>query len=278
MESRPITVLGISGSLRRGSHNTAALREAGSVAPADVTVELALIGDLPIYNADVEREQGFPEPVQRFRDEIAAADGLLIATPEYNYSVTGALKNALDWASRSPSPLDRAPAAILGVGGRLGTARSQQHLRDMLRHNDLQVVTKPEVLIAGGRSKFDDGRLNDERALDQIRRLMVALRRKIVEARSFSPRVLVAGRHQEMMSDALKALNTEGFRPEAALTDDEALTRLKLVPFAALAIGGGVEAESRERLVAAAGVADIAVVEVSSPAEIVEKIRAALAG
>ena len=94
MESRPITVLGISGSLRRGSHNTAAPREAGVVAPGDVTVDLASIGDLPLYNADVERELGFPEPVVRFRDEIAAADGLLIATPEYNYSVTGALKNA----------------------------------------------------------------------------------------------------------------------------------------------------------------------------------------
>jgi chromate reductase len=278
MESRPITVLGISGSLRRGSHNTAALREAGSVAPDDVTVELVSIGDLPIYNADVEREHGFPDPVQRFRDEIAAADGLLIATPEYNYSVTGALKNALDWASRRPSPLDRAPAAILGVGGRLGTARSQQHLRDILRHNDLQVVTKPEVLIPGGRSKFDGGRLNDERTLDQIRRLMVVLRRKIVEARSFSPRVLVVGRHQELIRDALNALNTEGFRPEAALTDDEALTRLKLVPFTAIAIGGGVEPESRERLAAAAGVAGIEVVEVSGPADIADKMRATLAG
>jgi hypothetical protein len=140
------------------------------------------------------------------------------------------------------------------------------------------VVTKPEVLIAGGRSKFDDGRLNDERALDQIRRLMIALRRTIMAARSFSPRVLVVGRHQELMSDALKVLNTEGFRPEAALTDDEALTRLKLVPFATLAIGRGVEAESRERLAAAAGVAGVEVVEVSGPGDIVEKMRAALAG
>jgi len=277
MESRPITVLGISGSLRRGSHNTAALREAGFVAPSDVTVDPASIGDLPLYNADVERELGFPEPVVRFRDEIAAADGLLIATPEYNYSVTGALKNALDWASRRPSPLDRAPAAILGVGGRLGTARSQQHLRDILRHNDLRVVAKPEVLIAGGGSKFDEGRLNDERALDQIRRLMVALRRTIVEARSFSPRVLVVGRDRELMEDSVSVLKAEGFRSEAALTDDEALTRLKLVPFTALAIGGGVKPDSRERLAAAAGVAGIAVVEVSGPEDLVEMIRAALA-
>lgn len=276
MESRLITVLGISGSLRRGSYNTVALREAGAVAPADVTVELASIGDLPLYNADVEREQGFPEAVQRFRDELAAADGLLFATPEYNYSVTGALKNAIDWASRSPSPIDRAPAAILGVGGRLGTARSQQHLRDILRHNDLQVVNKPEVLIAGGMTKFEDGRLTDGRALDQVRRLMVALRRQILEARSSSPRVLVVGRDQALLQEALRALKAEGFRPEGALSDDEALTRLKLVPFAAVAIGGEVGAESRARLSDAAGVAGVTVVDVADPERLVESIRSAL--
>lgn len=168
-------VLGISGSLRRGSYNTRLLHIAAELAPAGVNVRLADISDLPLYNADIEREEGLPEPVERLRREIADADGILFATPEYNYSVTGALKNAIDWASRRPSPLDGKPAAILGTGGRSGTARAQRHLRDILKHNDLRVVGQPEVALPGAWSLFQDGELTDERALDQIRLLLEAL-------------------------------------------------------------------------------------------------------
>ena len=158
-DTRQFKILGVSGSLREGSYNTQLLRAAAEIAPDGITVEIADISDLPMYNADIEREHGFPEPVERFRAQLQEADGLLFATPEYNYSVTGAMKNAIDWASRRPSPLDYKPAAILGAGGGSGTARAQQHLRDILKHNDLRVVTDPEVLVARARQFFSDGQL-----------------------------------------------------------------------------------------------------------------------
>ena len=161
----PISVLGISGSLRRESRNTALLRAAQELAPDGMKIGIAGIADLPMYNWDDEQS-------------IADADALLIATPEYNYSVTGALKNAIDWASRGgpDAPINDKPAAILGAGGRLGTARSQEHLRLILRHNNLKVVTSPEVLIAFADEKFDDNlNLTDDRSRDQIRRLLLSL-------------------------------------------------------------------------------------------------------
>lgn len=173
-----ISVLGISGSLRRQSRNTALLRAAQELAPDGMKIRIAAIGDLPVYNWDDEQAGGYPPAVASFRNELAEADALLIATPEYNYSVTGALKNAIDWASRggSDSPLNHKPAAILGAGGRLGTARSQEHLRLILRHNDLRVVTRPEVLVAFASDKFDDDlNLVDDRTRDQVRRLLLSL-------------------------------------------------------------------------------------------------------
>jgi len=170
------TILGIPGSLRRSSLNLSLLRAAGELLPEGVRLEIADISDLPIYNWDVEQEHGFPSPVQRFRDQIAAADALLIATPEYNYSMPGALKNALDWASRggADSPLNEMPAAIAGVAGRLGSVRAQMHLRTVLMHNDLNVVQKPEVLIPGSEA-FENGELAHDRYRDQVRRLLEAL-------------------------------------------------------------------------------------------------------
>ncbi len=169
-------ILGISGSLRRSSTNRALLRAAATVLPEGANLTTAEIGDLPLYNWDDEQEFGYPEPVERLRAEIAAADALLIATPEYNYSMPGALKNALDWASRggADSPLNRKPAAIMGAAGRLGSVRAQMHLRTVLMHNDLQVVQKPEVLVPI-RDGFSDGELTHERYLDQVRRLLAAL-------------------------------------------------------------------------------------------------------
>ena len=174
----PISVLGISGSLRRGSRNTALLRAAQELAPDGMMIGIADLVDLPMYNWDDEQANGYPEPVARFRAELADADAFLIATPEYNYSVTGALKNAIDWASRGgpDAPINHKPAAIFGAGGRLGTARSQEHLRLILRHNNLQVVTSPEVLVAFAGDKFDDDlNLTDDRTRDQVRRLLLSL-------------------------------------------------------------------------------------------------------
>ena len=172
-----IKILGISGSLRRGSHNTAALRAAAEIAPDGVEIDIIDLNGLPMFNPDTEAETLQDPAVAGFRRAVADADGLLIATPEYNWSVTGALKNALDWASRGgdASPLNDKPAAILGAGGRFGTLRSQLHLREILGHNRVQVLDAPQVMIDGASGKFEDGRLVDERHRDQLRRLLEGL-------------------------------------------------------------------------------------------------------
>ncbi|AOO84900.1 NADPH-dependent FMN reductase [Bosea vaviloviae] len=176
-KNRPVRIIGISGSLRAGSFNTAALRAAIELAPEGVTIETAEIGDLPLYNDDV-RLVGFPPPAQRLREQLSAADAILFVTPEYNYSIPGVLKNAIDWASRPPSqPFDGKPVAIMGAsGGILGTARAQYQLRQMLIFLNAFPINKPEVMIGQAPTKFDeDGRLTDEPTRDFIRQLLEAL-------------------------------------------------------------------------------------------------------
>ena len=126
-----INVLGISGSLRAGSFNSGLLRAAASVLPPNMEMTTFPLHDIPLFNADVEA-QGNPAPVTALQQAIGEADGLLFAVPEYNYSITGVLKNAFDWASRGrPSTLDGKPAAVMGVGGRSGhRARPDAHAPD----------------------------------------------------------------------------------------------------------------------------------------------------
>lgn len=163
MVDSPLRILGISGSLRKGSFNTAVLRAAVELAPADMRIEIGEIRDIPLYDEDL-RAQGVPAPVQRFRDAIAAADGLLVVTPEYNFSVPGVLKNAIDWASRPPSqPFAGKPLAIMGAsGGMSGTMRAQYHLRQSAVFLDMHVLNKPEVFVRSAGDKIVDGRLTDE--------------------------------------------------------------------------------------------------------------------
>src|SRR6185437_5600598 len=126
-----LKVLGLCGSLRRGSFNRMALKAAAELVPAGMSLDIYDgLADIPPYNDDV-REKGYPAPVQALRDRIAAADAVLFVTPEYNYSVPGVLKNAIDWASRPPAqPFDGKPVAIMGASmGLFGTARAQYHLR-----------------------------------------------------------------------------------------------------------------------------------------------------
>lgn len=176
-EAKAITVLGICGSLRAASYNKATLRTAIELKPPGMTIETADIGAIPLYNEDV-RAQGFPPPVEKLRAQIAAADALLFVTPEYNYSMPGVLKNAIDWASRPPDqPFAGKPVAIMGAGaGMAGTARAQYDLRRSCVFLDMHPVNKPEVLIGQAQTKFDtSGRLTDEAARGFIRDLLVAL-------------------------------------------------------------------------------------------------------
>jgi chromate reductase len=174
-----LKVLGIAGSLRKGSYNRALLRAAQELAPDGMRIETYEgLGDIPLYNGDLEA-QGMPEPVLRFTDAIRPADALLIVTPEYNYGVPGVLKNAIDWASRPPkdTPLKGKPVALMGASpGMTGTARAQLALRQSFIFLQMPAVLSPEVLVARAHEKFDaDGRLTDETARKLVRQLLEAL-------------------------------------------------------------------------------------------------------
>ena len=170
-------VLAIAGSLRKGSYNKLALRAAMELKPADMEIEDFDIAAIPPFDDDL-REQGYPPVVQELREKVRAADALLLVTPEYNYSVPGVLKNAIDWVSRPPSqPFDDKPVAIMGAStGRLGTARAQYHLRQIAVFVNLHVLNRPEVMISGAAKAFDaSGRLTDEGARKLIAELLVNL-------------------------------------------------------------------------------------------------------
>lgn len=151
--SESIHIIGISGSLRKKSYNTRLLKIAQGLLPEGVSLEIVSLQDIPCFNEDVEAE-GLPENVREFRRKVFTADAILFASPEYNSSFTASLKNALDWASRKPQnepyptfPIAGKPYAIIGVGGRYGTSRSQSHLRQVLQKLDMPGVNQPEVLI-----------------------------------------------------------------------------------------------------------------------------------
>jgi chromate reductase len=160
-----MNVLVIIGSLRKGSYNRLTAQAAIEVAPPDVKFEFAEIGDLPLYNQDVE-DAGIPPQVLRLKQQIREADALLLATPEYNYSMSGVLKNAIDWASRPPSdnPFNGKPCAMLSASqGLFGGARAQYHLRQSAVFVNLIPMNKPEVMVTKAQEKFDaNGKLTDE--------------------------------------------------------------------------------------------------------------------
>ncbi len=154
--TKRVRILGISGSLREASYNSALLREIASRVGSHVDISIARIDDLPFYNRDVELV-GLPEPVSRLRSQIADADAVVLASPEYNWSVTAPLKNAIDWASRAPaSPLNGKRIALVGGGGRSGGRRSQRHLREILEHNRVELLQEPEVAVTRIYDAFDD--------------------------------------------------------------------------------------------------------------------------
>ena len=159
-----LKVLGLCGSLRKASLNMAALRACSELLPAGMTLEIGSIADLPMFNQDV-LDQGMPAPVKRFREQVAAADGLLIASPEYNFSIPAPLKNAIDWGSRGPNQVfQEKPVAIFTVApGPVGGTRAQYDLRRVLGQLWGHVLPRPEVFITQAAAKFDaQGRLTDE--------------------------------------------------------------------------------------------------------------------
>lgn len=179
-----IHVVGISGSLRKNSFNTALLNAAQELLPAGITFEKAEIKNLPLFDSDINAEQ--ENEVVRFRATLAKADAFIIASPEYNYSIPGGLKNAIDWASRGKdSPLMNKPVALMGATqGMWGTARMQQAFRPVFQYLNMFPVNKPEILIAQAQHKFDsEGRLIDEKTKELIRQQLQALQKLTIQLR-----------------------------------------------------------------------------------------------
>lgn len=162
---RVLQIAGIAGSLRQGSFNRGLLRAATELAPATLRITIHDLLPIPLYNADVE-SRGAPDAVGELRNAVRAADGLLIATPEYNHGVPGVLKNTIDWLSRPPqaSALNGKPAAVMGASpGMTGTARAQSQLRQAFVFTNTYAMTQPEVLVARAHEKFDQaGTLIDQ--------------------------------------------------------------------------------------------------------------------
>lgn len=172
-----IKILGIAGSLRDGSYNRGALRAAVELAPEGVEIETFDIGSLPLFNQD--DEQAPPESVAEFKRKIREADAILFSTPEYNYSIPGVLKNAIDCASRpyGDSAWDGKPAAIMGASiGNIATARAQYDLRKMMVFLNMFPINRPEVMIGTAGDKFDaDGNLTDEQTRGFIKQMLEEL-------------------------------------------------------------------------------------------------------
>jgi chromate reductase, NAD(P)H dehydrogenase (quinone) len=169
-----LKLLGFAGSLRVGSYNKALLRAATNLLPENATMEIFDLDGIPPFNQDLE--MNMPEKVTEFKSKIREADAILIATPEYNYSVPGVLKNAVDFASRpyGDNPFDDKPVAIISASiGMLGGARAQYHLRQMFVFLNMHPVNGPEVIVTFAQNKFDaNGKLTDENTSKFLKQLL----------------------------------------------------------------------------------------------------------
>jgi chromate reductase len=172
-----ISILGFAGSLRKGSYNKSLLRAAQEMVPEDATLEVFDLEGIPPFNQDLENQP--PEKVKEFKAKIRASDAILIATPEYNYSIPGVLKNAIDNASRpyGDNAFNGKPAAIMGASiGMLGTARAQYHLRQSMVFLNMYPLNQPEVMVPFAQEKIDqNGRVTDQKTREKIKELLEAL-------------------------------------------------------------------------------------------------------
>ena len=172
--SKPVRILGIAGSVRNKSFNRAALRAATELVPEGATIETFELDGIPAFNQDDEQKP--PAKVTELKKRIREADAILIVTPEYNYSIPGVLKNAIDWASRpyGDSAWNGKPAAIMGASvGVIGTARAQYHLRQMMVFLNMFPINQPEVMIGNAQDRFDaEGNLTHDATKEFIRQLL----------------------------------------------------------------------------------------------------------
>jgi chromate reductase, NAD(P)H dehydrogenase (quinone) len=183
--STAIKILGLSGSLREKSFNTALLRAAISLVPPGMTITVGSFAEFPLYNADMQAK-GFPQPVQTLAGQIRDADAVLIVSPEYNYTIPGGLKNAIDWVSRvDKQPFDGKLIAVMGASpGKLGTARMQYHMRQSFVFLNGFVLNRPEVMVANAESMFDEqGKLTDEPTRKIVGDLLTALAKAVADQR-----------------------------------------------------------------------------------------------
>ena len=174
-------IIAFSGSLRKTSFNTMLLHNVKILAPAEMEIDIVSIGDFPLYSSD--DESSFPPVVQAVKDKIEAADGIFIATPEYNRSLPGVLKNAIDWISRPYGKNSFARKSVLVAGvssGKIGTAVAQSHLREILVYLDADVIGQPELYLGPAQSVFDeDGTITDETIKTILAKGLEALRARI---------------------------------------------------------------------------------------------------
>ena len=264
--------VGISGSLRAGSYNTALLGAAFEALPGEVTADILPLNGIPLFNQDDEQEHGTPASVTEIRSRVAAADGIVFATPEYNWSVTGAMKNAVDWLSRGPnSPLDFKPAAIIGVGGGSGTARSQKHLRDILSHNSLCILAEPQVMVGGFAQRFDGLELVDDSVRSDLARMVEGLLQLVERSRSTERvdvrgSVLVVGAVDPYADAAVRSLVERGYRTLGASSFVDAERILTNRTVAAIVFDPGLGQADRDRVGEAAG--DLPVITAADPVSV----------
>lgn len=185
MSQKTIKVLAISGSLRKSSLNTALIKHIRKISPGHISIEIFDLNPIPLFNEDV-RLAKVPDAVVELKKKISEADALLFASPEYNFSISGVLKNAIDWASRPPkeSPFNEKPMAIVSAAGGLGGARAQLHLRQIAVYLNIHALNKPEVLIPRAWEKFDEnGNLIDQAIEKRILELLDSLHRLTIQLR-----------------------------------------------------------------------------------------------
>ena len=169
------TIIGISGSLRRGSYNTSLLRAAAQLMPSNAQLRIETIAGIPLYDGDLEAAEGIPQPVASLKEAVAAADGLLLVTPEYNNSLPGVLKNAIDWLSRPPADISRIfgrkPVALIGASpGGFGTILSQNAWLPVLRTLGADLWSEGRLLVSRAQGVFDQsGTLTDAAIKDRLR-------------------------------------------------------------------------------------------------------------